>query len=326
MWRLTALVSLTLLWIGACLVIGVQWYRGRISENAATGACIAAEAAYLATLFALAGAIAIWMRRKYEWKTLRGEHIELRYAASLGLHTHWSSMLRQWEAQLDDLTARFGTPLTRRVRVLFVPSLPEYAPKFRNRAVKAVALGAANTILAEGSAIRQFPSELVRHELTHLFAYRWARRSIPIMCEGLATYLQETQGGYPIDRYARAYLRRRDEPVLPSLVQRRWKRDSSVHEKYMLAGSFTRFLIEHFGWEGYRQFYRRARLRRFATRFQRQFGITLPDAERIWRECVRSAPPKDICGWSTPAVKRQLLLASLRFLRSLDELGRMHER
>ena len=49
-----------------------------------------------------------------------------------------------------------------------------------------------------------------------------------------------------------------------------------------VAGGFTCFLIERFGWDGYREYYRRADRERFRSRWEEQFGMSLESAWQTW--------------------------------------------
>jgi hypothetical protein len=56
---------------------------------------------------------------------------------------------------------------------------------------------------------------------------------------------------------------------------------------YLLAGSFTGFLIGQFGWERYLRFYKLANMRlvnagRFGSTFEKCFGVPLKKAESQW--------------------------------------------
>jgi hypothetical protein len=54
---------------------------------------------------------------------------------------------------------------------------------------------------------------------------------------------------------------------------------------YVLAGSFTGFLIRTFGLDAYRRFYRgQVQIRRFDERFSKHFGLTLEEVEEQWRK------------------------------------------
>jgi hypothetical protein len=55
------------------------------------------------------------------------------------------------------------------------------------------------------------------------------------------------------------------------------------HACYLLAGSFTGFLIRHYGWESYRRFYCLANEHAFRATFRKCFDMSLQTAEYRWR-------------------------------------------
>lgn len=59
---------------------------------------------------------------------------------------------------------------------------------------------------------------------------------------------------------------------------------------YVLAGSFTGFLIRRYGWKSYRKLYRLCDGIRFKAKFQKCFGISLEKAEWQWRNEVMVMP------------------------------------
>ncbi len=126
--------------------------------------------------------------------------------------------------------------------------------------------------------------ELVRHELAHLFSWRWNLLAPPLLSEGLSVWLQEAWGGQPIDWAARREL------ANPNLKMRLLLNPRFFYSKppqrqscYVLAGSFTGFLIRRFGWQQYRKCYRLCNGRRFQAKFKACFGLSLEQAEWKWR-------------------------------------------
>ena len=55
------------------------------------------------------------------------------------------------------------------------------------------------------------------------------------------------------------------------------------HANYLLAGSFTHFLIERYSWQIYRRFYRYSDSVFLLSHFKRIFGVSLDQAELQWR-------------------------------------------
>jgi hypothetical protein len=122
----------------------------------------------------------------------------------------------------------------------------------------------------------------LRHELGHLFSLRWNGAAPPIMAEGLSTWLQATDRGRTIDAAA-CPICLLARPELKKLLDRKYFFDEAhQHNCYVLAGSLTSFLIRRHDWDRYRRFNRKTWPRRFGSRFQKVFGLSLMEAERRW--------------------------------------------
>jgi hypothetical protein len=85
-----------------------------------------------------------------------------------------------------------------------------------------------------------------------------------------------------------------DSAVRPLVREAKLKLDSLLftqfilpepqrHASYLLAGSFTGFLLRRFGSSAYQQLYRMCDGSQFRAKFQKCFGVTLDEAERQWR-------------------------------------------
>jgi len=104
------------------------------------------------------------------------------------------------------------------------------------------------------------------------------------LSEGLAVHLQRFWSGYPVATLTRR-LGNRGEWPFRRLLERSFFFDRTYRRAcYMLAGSFTGFLIEEFGWEAYRKLYRKCRPHLVEWAFQRELGISFAEAEARWRE------------------------------------------
>jgi hypothetical protein len=194
-----------------------------------------------------------------------------------GLEGRWDLAVLQQrcEAELDDLTERFGFPLRRRLVVFLFANWKDISKVFGPQYVGTALVEANAVVLADHADIRVS----LRHELTHLFAARWNRRAPPLLEEGLATWLPGTKWGRPVD-WLVGQLLSDSEPVLPDLLRREFFFSSRYRSAcYILAGSFTGFLIRRFGWDRYRTLYRKAGPVRFAATFKRVCGLTLEEAE-----------------------------------------------
>src|SRR5207253_2889153 len=97
--------------------------------------------------------------------------------------------------------------------------------------------------------------EVIRHELVHLFAARWSAHARPLFNEGIAVWLQRTYGGIPIDAKALRLIGKPGPSLLPLLSPKFFFADANAYSCYVLAGSFTGFLIRRYGVEAYRKFF-----------------------------------------------------------------------
>jgi hypothetical protein len=129
-------------------------------------------------------------------------------------------------------------------------------------------------------------AETVRHELAHLFSNRWNPRAPTLLSEGLSVYLQQTIWWQPMDAAALPLLRQGGPKLSLLLESKFFFFEPQRWTCYILAGSFTGFLIRRFGWDRYRKLYRRCRNIRFRATFQKCIGISLDKAEWQWRNEV----------------------------------------
>jgi hypothetical protein len=192
-------------------------------------------------------------------------------------------IIRICEYQIDDLAGQFGFRLRRPVSVFLLRDT-EQVTEIHGRRYAGFAVLTANAIvIAPTHALT--PDELIRHELVHLFAGHWGLHAPALNSEGLAVWLQGTEAGASIDDAARPHFR--DHSLrLPAMLKTSFFRDPNrEHTCYLLAGSFTGFLIRRFGWRTYRRFYRAvvAWGGYYRWVFRRHFGLTLEQAEWQWR-------------------------------------------
>jgi hypothetical protein len=192
-------------------------------------------------------------------------------------------LVRQIEADYEDLRQRFHFVPCRRVAVfLFADSVPE---ELAGRPVHGFATK-PNVVVA---VINPYLPEIVRHEMTHLFSAHWYSSANPLFTEGLAVWLQKTWGGFSVDECASAVLARRDIR-LPALFKRAYFFDPDrTADCYILAGSFTGFLIRRIGWKQFRRYGFEASQnlgmgeRAYRKMIKRSLNLTLEQAEARWR-------------------------------------------
>ena len=204
-------------------------------------------------------------------------------------------MLQRSQAELDRLAQRFGFALRGRVAVFLFAGHRDIAKVFGAR-YGGTALRLANAVVIAADDPQM--QEALPHELAHLFAARWNVLAPPLLSEGLCTWLQKAEPHEEVDRAARVWLA---DPSLklPRLLNPAFFHAGSQrrHACYLLAASFSGYLIRRFGWDGYRRLYRLCRGRNFATKFQKCFGMSLERAEWQWRKevlvtAVLNRPPE----------------------------------
>ena len=96
--------------------------------------------------------------------------------------------------------------------------------------------------------------------------------------------MSRTIWGQDIDAVARQMMRNQTPKMQQLLKERFFYSAAHRHYCYVLAGSFTGFLIRRFGWKPYRKLYRLCDGFNFRGKFKSCFGVSLEDAERTWRE------------------------------------------
>src|SRR5262249_19077684 len=108
--------------------------------------------------------------------------------------------------------------------------------------------------------------------------------------EGLAMWAAELGRETSLDQWA-VLVSLFAELPLPALVNDSYFRDPEhVDPCYLIAGSFTGYLIRRYGWSAYLQFYRPAGPSNCPLAFEQAFRVTLTAAEADWR---RGLPPKE---------------------------------
>jgi hypothetical protein len=219
-----------------------------------------------------------WQSRKLQRRTTA--RFCFYFAQEAGTAAYWDAYFAYFETELDRLDEQFGFSLPRPVTI-FLFRTREEVRTFHTRQVVGFAEPLVNTVvLTVDTNLR----EAISHELVHLFSDRWNRRAPALLHEGLSTWMQPSCYSLSLDEAVAPDLRNR-EISLSKLVQNNTFH-SEPPSRYVVAGSFTGFLIRRFGWERYRTFYRSAFQSGFARRFQKFFGLSLAEAEARWRNEV----------------------------------------
>jgi hypothetical protein len=213
------------------------------------------------------------------FRTISDDRIIIHYAPALEGTWNMPTLLERCRLHHDSLAERFGSPLRRRAVVFLCASYRDVSQIFGPRH-GGIALWSANAIVIGNDCNID---EVVRHELTHLFSLCMNMLAPPLLAEGLSVWLQETEHGLPIDTAVQPALGDRSL-TLPRLLKRKvFFSEAKRHSCYLLAGSFTGFLIRRYGWERYRKLFCRCNGSRFQAKFKKYMGVTLEQAEWQWR-------------------------------------------
>lgn len=237
--------------------------------------------------------------RTRHFHTLSASRVVLRYAPELHGRPDIGEVLDLAEKTLALLEGRFGRltlfwhgrrigPLLfrSRVYVYLFPTVEAVQEVFGER-YGGIALTGLHAIVFPFERVRRL-EEWLRHELSHLFDDRWNPMAPPLFAEGLATWLQWTEQGSTINALAVALIRQKDYSLRPLLKSNYFFLEKNHGPWYVLAGSFSGFLIRRFGWDTYKRFYcRLSGSRRFDARFSKHFGSSLEEAEEQWRGELR---------------------------------------
>jgi hypothetical protein len=200
------------------------------------------------------------------------------FPANLGDRIDFTEVMRLAGLGLDDLAQRFGFPLRRCLTIIVVPSHQDLTADFGRPMGGTVLVPANAVVLAFDCSFR----DGLRHELAQLFAARWNVCPPPLVQEGLAVWLQETDPDRTGTAEDMGLIRRFNTDPSLLLDTRYFFDPHRLHDTYDLAGAFTGFLVRRFGWDRYREFYRRAHRWTFRPGFEKHYGMSLEEA---WLRC-----------------------------------------
>jgi signal transduction histidine kinase len=261
------------------------------------------------------------------FRPLSGKGVVLRYASELEGKSDLAFLLQKCEETLKEFNERFGFALKRQLVVFLFDTPARLSRLWKMRADGFALNGGDAIILACGGCENRVLAESIRHELAHLFSHYWGQLNPPLKGEGLATWLQGTLDGKPLDMQALALF------LTDRFGHLSWIVDPALFYSthwygYTLAGSFTGFLIRRFGWDSYGGFFQESNARNFRGIFQKAFGLSLLTAERQWREELFSQRESFEPELSDLVRKRHIQGASnawqfYRCVELADELSRM---
>jgi len=273
------------------LFAGIQVFAGyqvccawREAYQASTWKCYPAYFFLLVLLLCLWNWRHAWPLGRSVWnfQTVSTSRVLLHFDPKLKGRRDFAVLLKQIEAELDALAVWFGFSLRQRPIIYLYSSCQDVA-RVMGRQVAGVALPQPNAILIGNDTNLM---EILRHELTHLFSFRWSVEAPPLLTEGLAVCLQRTRDGIALDSAARACFGNHSLSLSQLLRQRGFHRPSHQDASYRLAGSFTAFLIRRYGWKKFRKCYRTANPYFFRNNFRKALGLTFEEAERKWRNAL----------------------------------------
>jgi hypothetical protein len=214
-------------------------------------------------------------------RTLHGPHISIHFHPNLQGSLQGTGLLDAFESDYADLVKWFGFALPNRVSIYMMPCVADVG--------KIVGRGYGGYAFFRELIIVTFVHDqcrcVFRHELAHLFAERLGPSKPVFKNEGLCMWFEYGGSAPLLDLRSRQYL---ESCNICELLQSpdEWK-DPQVRQLYYLfAGSFTGFLIRHFGWSKFRAFYEVAKPRGFGKTFDRSFGMTLEEAVARWRDSL----------------------------------------
>jgi tetratricopeptide (TPR) repeat protein len=218
----------------------------------------------------------------WRFRKLTGESVVVRYAPELNPTMEIAQYLQRVEEIVLEFSRQFGFPLRRRLVIFLFTTASDMSRIFKAPMGGCAFIGGDAIALGFGGLANATLEEVLRHELAHLFSAYLGTLDPPLKGEGLATWLMGSVDGKPVDFHALAFLLTDRYLFLTWLTQPTWFFASQ--SCYYLAGSFTGHLIRRFGWDSYKEFFRRATAQNFDACFAQTFGCSLLTAERQWRD------------------------------------------
>jgi hypothetical protein len=213
-----------------------------------------------------------------------GTQVQVFYDATLGGTWKPSVIVEDCERQLVELSSALGIRFRGKLLVFFFANSKEIGKIF-GRYYGATALPRFNAIVIGNS---DYVQETIRHELTHLLTAQWQNDAPPLLAEGIATWIAGSHFGQVIHATAQAILLNAPPKLELLLTRRFFFSDAHRRRCYILAGSFTGFLIRRYGWDKYRRLYRHSYDIGFRLSFKQLMGITFEAAENLWRDEIIS--------------------------------------
>ena len=198
------------------------------------------------------------------------------------------SLLQTATAELIGLVGHFGFPFAQPVRLYVFPS-SKWLSAFFGNAATGVALLKEASIAIGGDLADPVPT--IRHEMAHLFSGAWGTMDPALKSEGLAVWWEHRHDAAGHEKQVATRLREhvlagRPHRVFDLLDPVVFFAPRDTEACYDLAGGFTRWLIDTFGWVRYREFFNRATSANFGEMFEKKFDMRVCDAEKGWHRNV----------------------------------------
>jgi hypothetical protein len=223
----------------------------------------------------------VWRTRRF--RRVSGRDIVLYHSSDLDEFEIIDELLNRSLVELKILEGQFELVLCRPVVVICFANCESIAAIGTG---SGFAMPESNTVAISRNG---FKFETVRHELTHLLSAKWDRMAPIFLTEGLAVWSQGTWWGQPVDEQAFVLIKEERQSLPDLLKTSHFYDDRHKDSSYILAGSFTGFLIRNYGWENYGKMFRSARQTGVRRALLNHFGRNPEDLERDWRAELRAA-------------------------------------
>ncbi len=146
-----------------------------------------------------------------------------------------------------------------------------------------------------GSVLEEGRARVHTYQITRAAAQTAARRPVLLLLWGLGDYLGDRVLGFDSHAHARLFLDRGGLPATSEIVHQ-MEFSRALPGAYAQAVSFVAFLAERWGLPGVVELGRSVgeRWYEFEGAFERIFGVTLAEADLLWRERASAARPPDL--------------------------------
>ncbi|KYK31747.1 MAG: hypothetical protein AYK19_16400 [Theionarchaea archaeon DG-70-1] len=126
------------------------------------------------------------------------------------------------------------------------------------------------------------------HEDTHVIAYWSLGNPPPFLQEGLAVFMMGTWWGRPLHEWGREFLEEEKLiPVKPLLISVSFQKyDTRI--TYPQSGSFTKYVIDVYGIEKFKEVYSQAHDENIKVLFEDVYGKSIDELEEEWITYLKS--------------------------------------